>query len=187
MSVEAELKAHIREPEHVRAALRALAAEQVSVYRDTYYDLPDRSLDTAGRELRVRVIDNVDGRRAVLTYKAAAVHASGAKPEHETEIADPEIMDTILSALGYAELIAFTKSCRNYQFSRDGRDLLATLVHIPELDSAFLEIETIVPDADQVDAALTVIRSVLTDLGIGEDYLTTELYTDAVRLHRGLR
>jgi adenylate cyclase, class 2 len=182
--VEAELKAHVRNPDHVRNALTALSPEQVSVYRDAYLDLPDHSLNNAGRELRVRLIEQADSTRCVLTYKDAAVHASGSKPEHETEVADADTVLAILTALGYIRLIAFTKYCRNYRFTRDGLNLLATLVHVPELDDAFLEIEAVVARTQDVDSALTVIRRVLADLGIAEIDLTAELYTDAVRERR---
>jgi len=184
MPVEAELKAHVRNPDHVRKALTMLSHEQVSVYRDTYLDLPDHSLDSAGRELRIRLTEQADSTRCVLTYKDAAVHASGSKPEYETEVADADTVLAILTTLGYIRLIAFTKYCRNYRFTRDGRDLLATLVYVPELDDTFLEIETIVAETQEVDSALTVIRRILADLSITETDLTKELYTDAVRERR---
>jgi len=182
--IEAELKAYVRNPDHVRDALTALSPERVSVYRDTYLDLPDHSLDNTGRELRIRLIEQADSTRCVLTYKDPAVHASGSKPEYETEVADADAVLAILTALGHIQLIAITKYCRNYRFTRDGRDLLATLVHVPELDGTFLEIETVVAETRDVDSALTVIRRVLADLGITETDLTTELYTDAVRERR---
>ena len=61
-------------------------------------------------------------------------------------------------------------TARNYRFTRDGRDLLATLVHVPELDGTFLEIETVVAETRDIDSALTA-----------------ELYTDAVRERRQMR
>jgi adenylate cyclase class 2 len=183
--IEAELKAHVHNADHVRKVLATLSPEQVNVYRDTYLDFPDHSLDSAGRELRVRLIEQAAGdARCVLTYKDAPVHVSGSKPEYETEVADADAMLSILTALGYIRLIAFTKHCRNYRFTRDGRDLLATLVHVPELDGTFLEVEAIVAETADVDSALTVVRRILSDLGISTTDLTTTSYTDAVRQHR---
>jgi adenylate cyclase class 2 len=46
-----------------------------------------------------------------------------------------------------------------------------------------IEAETIV-DEDDVHTALADVRQVLAELGIGEQDLTTELYTDAVVARR---
>jgi adenylate cyclase class 2 len=80
--------------------------------------------------------------------------------------------------------IAFEKRCRNYQFTASGRRMLATLVRVPEIDGTFLEVETLV-DEDDVRSALDDVRDVLAELGIAEEDLTTELYTDAVAARRG--
>lgn len=184
MSIEAELKARIRNPDHVRDQLRSRADEQVNIYRDVYYDHPDRSLTAEDRELRVRVIEADSDTRSVLTYKAPVVDsASGSKPEYETEITDAATMRAILRQLGYVELISFTKYCRNYRFTSEGRNILATLVTVPEIDGTFLEVETIT-DQDKLTEALATVRRVLADLGVTEGDLTTELYTDAVRTSR---
>ena len=183
--IEAEIKARVRDPAKVRDLLRALAAEEVSRYWNTYYDLPGLLFHRSGRELRVRVIETGAQRRCLLTYKGAAVdEATGSKPETETEIGDPDAMDLILLTLGYGHLVAFEKRCANYAFTARGRDMLATLVTVPELDGTFLEIETLTGDQHDLRAALTDIRSVLGQLGITEADLTTELYTEAVMRRR---
>jgi hypothetical protein len=52
----------------------------------------------------------------------------------------------------------------NYRFTTHNRELLATLVAIPELDGqTFIELETIA-EGDDVKAALQVVRSVLREL-----------------------
>jgi len=53
----------------LRERLRHLASEEISVYRDTYYDRPGRELTAEGRELRVRIMETGSVCRAVLTYK----------------------------------------------------------------------------------------------------------------------
>lgn len=63
------------------------------------------------------------------------------------------------------------------------RDLLATVVTIPELDGTFIELETMT-DAGGVDAALADVRSVLGWLGIYSEDLTNEQYTEAVLASR---
>jgi adenylate cyclase class 2 len=182
--IEAELKARVRDPDRIRDRLRQRADEEISVYRDAYYDHPAEMLTHGGRELRVRVIESDDGRRAVLTYKEPTVdEGSGSKPEYETDIADADTMRAILGLLGYTVLVSFAKHCRNYRFTSAGRDMLATLVTVPEIDGTFLEVETITTD-DDLAPALDAVRAVLADLGIADHDLTTEQYTDAVAAGR---
>lgn len=58
------------------------------------------------------------------------------------------------------------------------------MVTIPELaGQTFIELETLA-DPDDVDTALEVVRPVLHELGIEEDDLTTQTYTDAVAAQR---
>ncbi|MEQ0564723.1 class IV adenylate cyclase [Amycolatopsis sp. NEAU-NG30] len=181
MSVEAELTAVVREPERVRAKLAERAAAEHSVYADTYYDRPDHSMDRDGYELRVRRITTGEDRRVVLTYKEPPVdEASRSKPEHETTVADPEVMGTIFEGLGLVELISLEKHCDNYRFTADGREMLATVVTVPELDGrTFIEVETMA-DPDDLTAALASVRAVLDDLGVTEDDAVDESYTDMV-------
>ncbi|MFH9074749.1 class IV adenylate cyclase [Streptomyces alboflavus] len=183
--IEAELKARIHAREAVMRLLDERATARVEVYRDTYYDRPDGSLEKAGQELRVRTVHGADETRTVLTYKGAAVdEQSGSKPEHETRVEDADQAHAILRGLGHVEVIAFEKQCRNYDFEARGRQMLATLVRVPELDGTFLEVETLV-DEDDVTAALGDIREVLADLGVGAEDLTRETYTGAVAAQRG--
>jgi adenylate cyclase class 2 len=178
--IEAELKARVHDPVALRDRLRRLASEEISLYRDTYYDRPGRDLTTQGRELRVRVMETSGVRRAVLAYKEpAADAASGSKPEHETKVADAAVVDEILRALGLEHLVAFEKHCANYRFTARGRDMLATVVTVPEIDGTFVELETLADEAG-LTAALGDVRAVLGELGIAKDDLTTEQYTDAV-------
>ncbi|MFJ2864344.1 class IV adenylate cyclase [Kitasatospora sp. NPDC087314] len=186
MAIEAELKAVVRDPEHVLTQLEEqYGAGRAEVYRDTYYDAPDGSLMGADRELRIRTVHAPDDTRTVLTYKGARVdEASGSKWEAETRVEDSEAVHEIIRGIGFTSRIQFEKRCRNYAFERDGRQCLATLVRVPELDATFIEVETAEATPDGLGAALDTVRAVLVDLGIGEDDLTTELYTDAVAAAR---
>lgn len=186
MSVEVELKAVVRDVDSVRAALDERGAAEKASYADRYFDYPDRRLSEQGRELRVRTItENGGPTQVLLTYKEPAVDAdSGSKPEHETAVEDADVVTTVLTAVGVEELIAFEKHCANYRFTAHGRDLLATVVTVPELNGrTFIELETLT-DADDVTAALDVVRAALRELGITADDLTTEAYTDAVASQR---
>jgi adenylate cyclase class 2 len=182
--IEAELKARVHAPEAVMRQLDERAEARVEVYRDTYYDRPDGSLEKYGEELRLRTVHGADGTRTVLTYKGAVVdEASGSKPEYETAVEDAEAAHAILRGLGHVELIAFEKHCRNYDFTARGRQMLATLVRVHEIDGTFIEVETLVEN--DVTSALDDIRAVLAELGIRPEDLTRETYTGAVAAQRG--
>jgi len=183
--IEAELKARVHDPEGLRGLLRQRAEEELSIYQDAYYDWADGSLTAEGRELRVRTIECSGTRRTLLTYKEPVVdEASDSKPEYETKVADRTVIETVLRALGAVEYVRLAKYCANYRFTSHARNMLATVVTVPELDGTFVELETMAAE-DDVDAALADIRAVLADLGIGEEDLTTEQYTDAVLEARG--
>jgi adenylate cyclase class 2 len=162
VAVEAELKAIARNPQRLHAALSQRAVGEHSIYSDRYFDHPDRGWTRQGTELRVRTITGELGPThtcTLLTFKEPTVdQASGSKPEHETAVGDPDVLITVLTALGIEQIIAFEKQCVNYQFTAHGRDLLATVVTIPELaGQTFIELETIADPGD-VDAALGVVR-----------------------------
>lgn len=187
VTVEAELKALARNPERIHAALSQRAVGEYSIYSDRYFDYPDRRWTRQGHELRLRTITDELGRtHSLLTFKEPAVDkASGSKPEHETAVGDTDALVTVLTALGVEQTIAFEKRCVNYQFTAQGRDLLATVVTIPELSGqTFIELET-VADPSDVGAALEQVRSVLRELEITDSDLTNQAYTDAVATQRG--
>ncbi len=178
--IEAELKARVRDPDALRGRLRRLANEENSVYKDTYYDRPGRELSAEGRELRLRIIVTGGQEQAVLTYKEPpADAASDSKPEHETTVGHPSVIDVILQALGMEHLVTFQKQCANYRFTARGRTMLATVVTVPEINGTFVELETLTEEPE-LPAALEEVRAVLNELGITNQDLTTERYTDAV-------
>jgi len=181
--IEAELKARLADPDAVRTALAQRAKVEKAIYRDTYYDTETADLDRTGRELRLRTVETADATRHLLTFKEPAVDASGSKPEYETAVATPAAVAHMVEALGYGPVIEFTKDCENYPFSDGGREFLATVVRVPEIDGTFLEVETMAAE-DQIDAALAAVRAVLVQLDISAADLTTDLYTDAVRAAR---
>jgi adenylate cyclase class IV len=61
--IEAEVKARLRDPDHVRAEPARRASEEVAVYSDTYFDSPDGSFTSAGREMLATVVrlSEIDG------------------------------------------------------------------------------------------------------------------------------
>ncbi|HSV68081.1 MAG TPA: class IV adenylate cyclase [Mycobacteriales bacterium] len=182
--IEAELKARVGDRDQILALLGARVTPEPATYADTYYDTPDSSLAAADRELRVRLAVRQGLTRCHLTYKEAAVPGTGAKPEHETRVDDPSILSTVFRVLGLVVLTQLTKHCHNYRFDAHGYRMLATVVSVPELAESFVEVETLVPAAGDVPAALAAIRLLLAELGLGEADLDTRAYTDMVRRAR---
>jgi adenylate cyclase class 2 len=182
--IEAELKALVRDPAGLLAALAERAPAEPAAYADTYYDTPGRRLTGSGRELRVRIIDRGGSRTCLLTYKEAAVPGTTSKPEHETPVGDPAVFAALFAGLGLGVLVELTKHCTNYRFPHAGYPMLATVVTVPELAGTFVEVETQVPAAAEVSAALDTIRDLLTELGITEADLDTRDYTDMVQQAR---
>lgn len=184
MAIEVELKARVSEPDRVRAVLAQRSTGDISTYRDTYYDWPDRRLTEDGRqELRVRIVESTAGGRCLLTFKGAMLDEAST-PEYETDVADPKAIDQILTGLGLEHMIAYTKECENFRFEAAGYRIVATMVTVPEIDGTFIEVETLVPDGEPVDDGQRAIRGVLTDLGLGEDDLEPTFYIDLVTARR---
>jgi adenylate cyclase class 2 len=182
--IEAELKARLVNPSAVRVALAGRAHGELSRYHDIYFDTAGAELDAEGREIRLRTMETAAGARHLLTYKEPVVdEASGSKPEHETVVITPAAVFSLLGGLGLQRLVELTKECENFRFTAGDREFLATLVHVPELEGTFLEVETMAED-DDLGAALAAVRQVLGELGVTEAELTRELYTDAVRAVR---
>ena len=182
--IEAELKARLTNPDVVCSALAKRAEPEAATYSDIYYDTDDGALEKDGRELRVRTITTGDTIRHELTYKEPVVDDdSQSKPEYESAVGSVGAVKYIVEQLGYVPFVSLTKDCTNYRFTDGGRDFLATVVRVPEIDYTFLEVETLAT-VDRVDAALAAVRSVLDSLGVSAKELTTETYTDAVRAAR---
>ncbi len=183
--IEAELKAYVRDPERLHQLLLNMADVQVSVYHDTYYDWPDHVFTTQEREVRLRVVEEDGTTRCLLTYKGSPVdEVSQSKPEYETQVGSQSTMDLILRSLGLQRVVAFEKHCQNFALEFEGRQLLATVVRVPELDDTFIEVETLVDDGGDVDTSLRIVRTVLAELEIDQEDITTVTYTSLVMRKR---
>lgn len=181
MPIEAELKARVRDVPALLAALDKRAERKSAVYHDRYFDSPDGTFASAGHELRIRTVETDAGVRNLLTFKKPRLDAvSGSKPEYETTVGDPDVAESIVLGLGYRPMIALSKQCSNYRWRQGGRDLLATVVTVAEIEGTFVELETVAEAEADLSAALDLARAALVELGIADHDLTTELYTDAV-------
>lgn len=183
--IEVELKARVPDRDTTLAWLNHRSTAEASIYRDTYYDWPDSTLENNGRqELRVRIIETDHTSRVLFTYKGAMLDAAST-PEHETTVTDATALDAILTNLGLEPVIAYEKHCLNYTFHASDHDITTTVVQVPELGGdTFVEIETLVPSNDQIDQATKLIHTILTEIGLGAEHLAPEFYVDMVRHHR---
>ena len=132
MAVEAELKALVRNPDRIHSALSRRAVGKYSTYSDRYFDYPDRAWNRCGN---------------------GAVRCSPSKNQPWIQPADrnpsmrrPSRMPKCWSCSphwGVEQIVAFEKRCVNYRFTAQGRDLIATVVTVPELaGQTFIELET---------------------------------------------
>ena len=105
-------------PSRETAALRLLAAGARQVHARAFednvlFDLADRALSKSGRLLRLRDFDGV----SLLTFKAsvAGEHRHKVKIEHETAIADPAALRSILLGLGFEAVYRYQKYRATYR------------------------------------------------------------------------
>jgi adenylate cyclase class 2 len=146
---ENEIKLAFPSPETaVRRLLDAGAREvHARAFEDnTLFDLAGRPLTSSGRLLRLREF----GGAAVLTYKAPVVgeHRHKVKLEHETGIADPEALRSLLFALGFEVVYRYQKYRATYALHA----VVAALDETPL--GTFVELEGAPDDVDEAAAAL---------------------------------
>ena len=105
-------------PARETAVLRLLAAGAHQVHARAFednvlFDLADRALSKSGRLLRLRDFDGV----SLLTFKAsvAGEHRHKVKIEHETAIADPAALRSILLGLGFEAVYRYQKYRATYR------------------------------------------------------------------------
>jgi adenylate cyclase class 2 len=106
------------------------------------------------------------------------------KEEHEVEVGSASALRGLLLAAGLRVDIEFVKDCTNWKFDYEGRDVLATVVHVSELTETFIEIESLVESPDGVLAALDAIRRLAGEIGLHQMDESSDAYTDAVRRAR---
>ena len=143
------------------------------VYHDTYFDSPDGAYAASGRELRLRAVAG----RTLLTCKLPPFDpASGSKEEFETEVADGDVMRTILCRLGFVVRMAYAKTCRRGTAVHAGLALDITVTRVDFSPETFVEIEHQAATAATARTALAVIRDFAAGLGLYR--LRPACYTD---------
>ncbi|HEX2995957.1 MAG TPA: class IV adenylate cyclase [Anaerolineales bacterium] len=132
---ETEAKFYIQDLKKVEARLRDLGAQLIqprTLETNVRFDLPDASLRSEGRVLRLR-----QDTAARLTYKGASKKEGGILSREEIEfvVDDFEKARRFLEALGYQKLAYYEKYRTTYE-------LTETFIMLDELPyGSFLEIE----------------------------------------------
>lgn len=115
------------------------------------FDLADRPLTKSGRLLRLRDFDGA----SLLTFKGpvAGKRRHKVKIEHETAIADPEALRSILLGLGFEAVYRYQKYRSTYQFGA-----VEAVVDETPLGT-FVELEGAPDDVDRAAEALGTTSS----------------------------
>ena len=171
MATEIEAKVRIDDPAAVEQACRKVAAVYGGAWRqsDRFFDHPDHRLLDKDSALRMRDETPLDetarkvGRQAFLTYKGPRRRGrTKVRAEYEVEVADPQMMATILAQLDYTETFSYEKRRRKWRLG----EVEVTLDEVPQL-GFFVEVEA--PEEDRVEQTFE-------RLGLGDRRPITDSY-----------
>jgi adenylate cyclase, class 2 len=159
---ETEAKFYVRDLNRIQLQLQALKADLIQprvLETNLRFDLPDASLRSKGRVLRLR--RDTDAR---LTYKSASKSELGVLSREEIEfvVEDFEKAKQFLEALGYQKLVYYEKYRTTYKLNE-------TLIMLDELPYGnFVEIE---------GKTIEVIRTVALQLNLNWETAIATSYT----------
>lgn len=141
MPLEIEAKMKVNDLDAVRRRLDAAGAARGGHFLETnlFFDTEDRSLLAADQGLRLRINRDLETgtEQYILTFKGPRRHGSlKTRDEHELAVADPRAAATLLSHLGYAQVLSFQKKRESWMLD----DCHIELDDLPHLGS-FVEIE----------------------------------------------
>lgn len=165
--VETEIKLRLPNLEGLQTRLEKLGFRLTVPAQTEISTLWDREgrLRERGSALRIRRFDG----RAWITWKGPRIPDPLLKirPEIETEVSDPDALEAILEALGFAPAMRMEKT----RAVLEGPELLACLDQTPF--GCFLELE----------GEDTSIRSAMDALGLGPELAETRSYPELFREH----
>lgn len=181
--LEVELKAALL-PEQADVLPNVLAAlhfaEQAAVQEtDIYFNAPDRDFQKTDEALRLRTHKLLsEGKtQTLVTYKGAKLGAkSSTRRELETAVEDFETMRQLFCALGYKPVFTVTKKRRSFTCG-------AKTVCLDDVTGlgAYLELESVLPDGADCEAAVQELLALLDTLGVARSALTRESYYSLIK------
>lgn len=175
---EVELKAVLTEAQAgaLPARLTALGFAPGETVRETdlYCNGDHRDFWKTDEALRLRRVSAGGTERVLLTYKGPKEDArSNTRREYETAVGGLDTARAILGALGFRPVFTVTKERRT--FLRDG--VTACLDRVEGLGS-FLELERLLPEDGNRDAAVDGLLALLEALGVSPQALERRSYLE---------
>jgi adenylate cyclase class 2 len=154
MGQEIEAKIKVEDLQAVRNRLQAARAIRKAKYLETntFFDTPDRSLQSADRGLRIRVaVDEQNRSRCIVTMKGPLQRGQfKTREEIEFTASDAEAVRTIFENMGYHTSLSFEKRRESWSLG----DCEVDLDELPYLGN-FVEIE------GKSDVAIAAVRDSL--------------------------
>ena len=176
MSIEVELKLKIKNKKELEQKLLELgfsAGDMVSE-SDTYYTSEYHDFAGLDEALRIRSIENLTTgeKEAVITYKGAKLDKkSMARKELETTVGDAGICREILESIGFSPVPEVEKVRKHFQ-----KDEITACVDSVKNLGDFLELEWIVSEEKEREAALGELGKILKMLGYSMTDTTRKSY-----------
>ena len=180
--IEVECKLKIDSKDHIESMLKDLGFIYVkTVYEnDTYFDNAEGYVRSHDSALRIRVTKESDVNNTIveINFKGAKYdNRTMTRPEFETTVADPVIIEKILNSIGYFGVDPKVNKSR-VVYSLD--DITACLDTVDGLGD-YLELEILVENEAEKDNALNRINSILNKIGYSIDDSTTTSYLSALQ------
>lgn len=189
MRMEVEIKAWVDDP----AALRALLAGRYPhggsfVKEDVYYRLPAAETHGAGSPRAIEAAQPSSGSSAIEFRLRVEEHESFVTAKRKTVVDGVEINEEIEFTVsearafeqfaGYLGAAVFARKRKVGDRYRAGEATIE-LAHVDRLGD-FVEIERLIEEAGpaEIDAANRDVRSLLKEIGIGEDKIEPRYYID---------
>jgi len=180
--LEVELKASLSgvSTEALLANMTALGFIRSHALReiDTYFHGNDRDFRQTDEALRLRSCQALpDGEpETLITYKGPKIgKLAKTRTEHETTVGDMDTMVKLLTALGYRPLSPVEKTRTEYTLGQ----VTLCMDEVKGLGS-FLELEHLVEQDGDKDAAVETLLQLLDKLGVPRENLTRKSYLEMV-------
>jgi len=179
--IEVECKLKIESPDQIEQKLIKLGFVFDSQIHecDTYYDNSDGYIRNHDSALRLRTISLPSGDTSTeINLKGPKYdNTTVTRPEFETKVMDCDTMSNILISLGYNPVAPVVKKCRK-TFTQ--KSMTACLDFVEGLGD-YLELEIMVTNESDKEAALREIEDTLINLGYRFSDTTTMSYLSALQ------
>lgn len=178
--IEVELKARVRDPRSVEAAVAAFASRAGEVdKRDSYWRAPGWRSDEVKRDFRVRYEDGT----SVVTFKEKREEGGiEVNVEREFGVTDPEAFAELALRLGCERWYEKRKRGSRYEVASACAAGGKATIEIVEVEGLgpFIEIEVLIeePEPEAVAAARSELLGILARAGLGEADIERRFYSE---------